>query len=307
MSVVQVITYASLLIAVLAMLAKALRYLRAPQHFRWELYPVPHERGRAEYGGSYLEELDWWTKKRHSDKLRELREMMAEIIFLKGVFHHNVRVWTFSFPFHLGLYLVIAWLLLLLGGSVLELAGVPVGQNAALPGAVVHYLTFFTGYIGLVLAGLGALGLFFWRASSKGQRAYNSPAEYFNLLFFVVVVAVTLISQVTLDQGFVGLRTYVGGLATFSKVVIASPLFVAEIVLISLLIMYIPLSRMSHFVAKYFLYHSVRWNDKPNVRGSALEKQLMKLLEQNVGWAGPHIQTGESWKAVVTKESHHEQ
>jgi hypothetical protein len=80
-----------------------------------------------------------------------------------------------------------------------------------------------------------------------------------------------------------------------------------EVVLISLLIMYIPLSRMSHFVAKYFLYHSVRWNDEPNLRGSALEKQLTKLMDEKVGWAGPHIQTGQPWKVVATKESNNEQ
>lgn len=305
MSVVQVITYASVFIAVVAMAAKALRYLRAPQHFRWELYPVPHEKGRAEYGGSYLEELDWWTKPRHTDKFKELREMMAEIIFLKGVFHHNTRVWTFSFPFHFGLYLTIGWLLLLLVGAILGIIGVQIGAGTL--GAIVHYLTFFSGYLGLVLSGIGALGLFLWRATNKGQRAYNSPAEYFNLLFFVVVVAVTLISHLTTDPGFAVLRAYVGSLVTFSAVSLPNLLTRVEIVLISLLIMYIPLSRMSHFVAKYFLYHSVRWNDEPNRRGSALEKQLMKLMDEKVTWAGPHIQTGQPWKVVATKESNHEQ
>ena len=105
MQVVQIITYAAVVISVLAMLRKAWRYFTAPTHFRWELYPVPHEKGRSEYGGSYLEELDWWSKKRHSDKLNELKEMAMEVLLLKGVFHHNRKVWNFSFPFHFGLYL----------------------------------------------------------------------------------------------------------------------------------------------------------------------------------------------------------
>ena len=105
MMAVQYVTYAAVAVAIVAMIAKALRYIRAPQHFRWELYPVPHERGRAEYGGSYLEELHWWTKPRHADRWREIKEMAAEILLLKGVYLHNRKVWRFSFPFHFGLYL----------------------------------------------------------------------------------------------------------------------------------------------------------------------------------------------------------
>ena len=34
-----------------------------PTHVRWEIYPVQHETtARAAYGGSYLEELNWWEK-----------------------------------------------------------------------------------------------------------------------------------------------------------------------------------------------------------------------------------------------------
>ena len=43
-----------------------------PMHVRWELYPVAHEKGRASYGGSYFEEVDWWTKPREVDKLGEV-------------------------------------------------------------------------------------------------------------------------------------------------------------------------------------------------------------------------------------------
>ena len=79
MSFVQYATYVAMAVSILAMLVKAFRYIKAPEHFRWELYPVPHEKGRADYGGSYLEELDWWTKARQSDKFRELSEMLQEI------------------------------------------------------------------------------------------------------------------------------------------------------------------------------------------------------------------------------------
>ncbi|RKX30359.1 MAG: nitrate reductase [Candidatus Zixiibacteriota bacterium] len=295
----QVITYVSIIVAVIAMIAKVLRYLTAPESFRWELYPVPHEKGRAEYGGSYLEELDWWSKPRHSDWFKEISEMMQEIFLLKGVYHNNKKVWTFSLPFHLGCYLTIGWLLFLLLGGILETAGVAVGTGGNTFASVIHYLTIIFGYAGLVLAGVGALGLFAWRSSNKAQRRYNSPAEYINLLIFVAVVTVTLISQLGADPSFTTLRSYVGSLVTFGAAPPLGTLMTIEIVMISLLIMYVPLTRMSHFVAKYFLYHSVRWNDEPNERGSKLEKRLMELLDQKVGWSGDHIKTGEKWIDIV--------
>ena len=299
MMVIQLITYASVFIAIAAMIIKAMRYARAPEHFRWELYPVPHEKGRAEYGGSYLEELDWWTKPRHSDMLKEIKEMMAEIFFLKGVFHHNRRVWTSSFPFHFGLYLCIGWLVLLLGGGILEKVGLKVAAEANWLGVIVHYFTIILGYAGLVLTGFGAFGLFIWRATNPGQKAYNSPAEYFNLIIFDIVIAITLVAQLSGDPSFSALRAYVGSLATFSTAPVLTTLMAIDIVLVSLLIMYIPLTKMSHFVAKYFLYHSVRWNDKPNAKGSAIEKRITELLQQKVGWKASHISTGKSWIEVV--------
>jgi len=302
MPFVQYATYVAVAVSILAMLAKAFRYLKAPEHFRWELYPVPHEKGRADYGGSYLEELDWWTKSRQSDKFRELSEMFQEIILLKGVYHNNKKVWIFSFPFHLGMYLCIGWLLLLLLGAILEANGIVIGATAGGIAQIVHYLTIICGYVGLVLSGLGAFGLFMWRLTDSRQRLYSSPSDYANLLLFDIVVVVALIAHGTSDPSFAALRGYVQALATISPATVTGTLFTAEILLVSLLILYIPLTRMSHFVAKYFLYHSVRWNDEPNFRGSAIEKRIIGLLGQKVGWGAPHIQTGQPWTEVLKGE-----
>ncbi|MEW5923114.1 MAG: respiratory nitrate reductase subunit gamma [Candidatus Zixiibacteriota bacterium] len=295
----QIVTYVSVLVAVIAMAAKALRYIMAPQSFRWELYPVPHEKGRAEYGGSYLEELDWWSKPRHADYIKEIKEMMEEIIFLKGVYRNNKKVWISSLPFHFGLYMTIGWLLLLLLGGILEVTGTSFGDGAGTLALIIHYLTIIFGYVGLVLAGIGALGLLIWRASSRAQRIYNSPAEYFNLIIFLIVVGIVLIAQLGSDPAFNMLRNYVGSLAAFSAASQLPTLLTVEVVLVSLLIMYIPLTRMSHFVAKYFLYHSVRWNDEPNERGSKIEKHIMELLNEKIGWSGEHVKTGKTWAEAV--------
>lgn len=306
MVAIQYLTIISVVVAFAAMIIKALRYATAPQSMRWELYPVPHEKGKAEYGGSYLEELDWWTKPRHKDLFNELKEMAAEVILLKGVFNHNKRAWCSSWPFHFGLYLCIGWLMLLLVGGLLEGAGVGISGQSDWWGQAVYYVTAGFGYAGLVLSGLGALGLLIWRSSDSSMRKFSSPIDYFNLVFFVVVAAVTLIGQMSLDPGHVLIRSYVSATATLSPVAAPGSLMALEIILISLLIMWIPLTRMSHFVAKYFLYHSVRWEDEPNMPGSKLDQVLQAQLGRKIGWGAPHIDSEKTWGEAVTENNENE-
>ncbi|MDP8240896.1 MAG: respiratory nitrate reductase subunit gamma [Candidatus Hatepunaea meridiana] len=306
MQIIQIFTYIAVVVAVLAMLIKALKYITAPLSFRWELYPVPHEKGRAEYGGSYLEELDWWSKKRKSSPFTELKEMASEIFFLKGVYRHNRRVWISSLPFHLGLYLCIGWLLLLLTGSIFEIFNISLCTSSCVLGSIIYYLTIPVGYIGLVLTALGAIGLLLWRLSDPAQRKYNSPADYINLLIVLAVVIVALAAHLTSDPVFDSLRAYVKSLLIFSPVLSPGILFTIELWLVAFLIMYIPLTRMSHFVAKYFLYHSVRWNDEPNERGGKIEKQLLKQFNQKVSWSASHIQSGKTWSEIGTETKNEE-
>ncbi|MCK5124646.1 MAG: nitrate reductase gamma subunit [candidate division Zixibacteria bacterium] len=307
MEAIQLVTYAAVAIGLVAITVKVFRYATVPESMRWELYPVPHEKGRAEYGGSYLEELDWWTKPRKKDMLNELKEMAQEILLLKGIFHHNKTVWTWSLPFHLGMYIGIGWLVLLIAGAILTITGNEVSQAAGGIGSLLHYATMILGYTAMVLTGIGALGLFFWRLGSKQQRGYSAPIEFFNLLFFDAVVVVALVCHFTVDPGFAVLRGYFVSLITFTPAGELAGWMQAEIILGSVLLAYIPLTRMSHFVAKYFIYHNVRWNDEPNVKGGKIEAQIIKSLSRKVGWSAPHIQTGKTWGEVVTEEPENEQ
>ena len=125
-------------------------------------------------------------------------------------------------------------------------------------------------------------------------------------MFFDIVIVIALVAQLTADPSFTYLRGYVHSLLTFNEASIPSTLFAVEIVIMSVLLMYIPLTRMSHFVAKYFLYHAVRWNDQPNERGSRLEKSLINMLNQKVSWAGPHIQAGKTWGEIVQETEKNE-
>ncbi len=307
MTGIQLFTYFAFLVAFIAILRKVLRYATAPESMRWELYPVPHEKGRAEYGGSYFEELDWWTKERETDLFNELKEMFSEIVFLKGIFHHNKKVWNSSFPFHFGLYMTIGWLVLLMTGGILEaFFGMTVDSQGGFFSTAVYYLTIPLGFGGLALAGLGAFGLFIWRSTDKTQKKFNAPIDFFNLIAFTVTAAVALAASIMYDPTFSFLRSYTGSLLTFSAISSPNVLLTAEIILLAFLTLLIPITKMSHFVAKYFLYHSVRWNDQNNERGSKIEKNILELLNKQVGWSADHIRTGKTWGEVITEPKNEE-
>jgi hypothetical protein len=78
----------------------------------------------------------------------------------------------------------------------------------------------------------------------------------------------------------------------------------ASLVLLGLLMAYIPLTHMSHFVGKYFAYHAIRWNDEPNLRGGKQEAGIHEMLAQPITWAAPHIKGDgkKTWVDAATEE-----
>ncbi len=285
-----VVAYAAILVFVVAVIGRFVMFARLPMHLRWELYPVAHEGGKkAEYGGSYLEEFEWWTKPRETSLIGELKVMIPEILFLVALKEHNKKMWTRSFPFHFGLYLVIACTVLMILSALLDLlwSGYAGGGLAGLIAKVVPVL----GVAGPVMIVGGALGLLGQRLTARELKPFTSPADLFNLVFFVVAFGAALLFFATADRDFGLVSGFVADLmsANFTGFEAAGPLLPLTAVLLSLLLAYIPLTHMSHFVGKYFAYHSIRWNDEPNLPGSETEKAIPDLLTQNLSWSAPHI------------------
>ncbi|MFC1564672.1 respiratory nitrate reductase subunit gamma [candidate division KSB1 bacterium] len=299
MTALYLFTYVSILFFFLLIIGKMIKYSSMPIHLRWELYPVAHEGKKAEYGGSYYEDSKFWEKEREKSKFLEMKEMLEEIVFLKGVFIHNRPLWYFSFPFHFGLYMLIAVLVFIVFGAIAIMAGTSVAaEGTSLIGMAIYYLTIITGYSGVILTVFGSLGLFMKRLTDKNLRLYNSPIEYVNLLFICLVAVSLLFNDVRTD--FSINRSYIAGLFTFDTTLNYPTMYVAHVIISAALFIYLPLTRMTHFVAKYFLYHNVKWDDELNVKGSKLQKRIIEALNYGVSWSAPHMKTGKTWAEVAT-------
>jgi len=307
-SILLVVAYACVAAFVAAVVHRFIKISSMPMHLRWELYPVAHEKGRADYGGSYLEESDWWTKPRESSKLGELKVMIPEILLLAGVWEHNRSQWIRSFPFHFGLYLLVGLIGLLLLGGIATAAGASVSPDGGLVWSAVYHLTYIVGFAGLGLGLIGSFALLARRLFDEDYAEYTKKGDYFNLAFFVVTLLVALAAHAVADPTFVGLRGYVTNLVTFDFAAAnagsASVLSLggAEIVLGCLLLAYIPLTHMSHFFTKWFMYHDIRWSDEPNFKGSKIEKKIQEALQYPVSWSAPHIRGDgkKNWVDVAT-------
>jgi len=301
-----VVAYLGVVFFIIACIARFMMWAKMPMHMRWELYPVAHEGGgKAAYGGSYLEETDWWKKKREVSLFGELKVMVPEILFLVALRENNKKLWTRSFPFHFGLYLVGGVTALMLLGGVI--AGY-LPESIAVPTAkIIAVVVPFLGGAGLVLGILGAIGLFM-RRRGRELRDYTAPADLFNLIFFIVAFGVALVTFVGFDRNFSMVETFILNLMTFNLAPVGSGtgavMLTLSVVLLALLTAYIPTTHMSHFIGKYFAYHAIRWSDEPNLAGGHQEKTIEELLSRPVSWSAPHINADgkKSWLDVTLED-----
>lgn len=301
MVVLQLVAYVSVLIFVVAVVARFIRIQRYPLHIRWEIQPVPHEGPRSLHGGSKMEESEWWTKEHKSDIAMELRFMIPEMLFLKALFEHNRRLWYWSFPFHFGLYLCAGFAGLLILGALLDLMGLLGGVVFAGWMAV----TAVFGALGLLLGIVGCVGMITMRISDEGLKPFTTVSHFFNLGFILVTLLVTAEAWLAFDRDLSAMRAFIAGLITFNPDVAAVGAWTASSVLLaSLLIAYIPLTHMSHFFTKWFTWHKIRWDDEENVKGGRIEKLVENALQYPVSWSAPHINADgkKSWADLATEE-----
>lgn len=261
---------------------KIYRVATSPLNVRWEVYPVPHEEGeRRHYGGSYMEEVDWAKKSRAGSLVAELVEMGQEIFLLQRVRKYNpYGIWILSMAMHWGLYLGAAFLALLI-----------IENFVALP--VLALLTTLVGVAAFALGTLGALGLMVKRATDRNLNLYTAPIDYFNLLWLAAIFVLGLASF-AVNRSFAAHRAYIGSVLTFTPT--PTPMLVALTFLVfELFVIYMPFSKLIHYFAKYFTYHSQLWDDAFKTKGSPTDRKVQEQLAYTVAWSAPHIVQGKSW------------
>ena len=300
MAGVQIATYILALIFVVAFAAKMIKYQKMPTHLRWELYPVAGESKRP-WGGSYLEETKWWDKphEKHSF-LGEMKFMAKEIFYFKEYLESNRSLWKIVYPFHLGVFLFMAFFMLIVVGAITMQLDTAVSSDAGAWGTLIYYLTLIVGIAALVLGTIGSLALLIRKITDATMSPYTRRVEYFNIVLVLAVFATGLISWIAFDSNFENTRAYMQSLFTFDTGVAGiDALTSVHIILLAVFLAYMPFTNVMHFFAKHFTFNSVRWEDKPQLRGSDLERKLFPNLQQPVTWSAPHMKNIHAWSDVA--------
>ncbi len=272
-------------------LKKAMYYAKMPQHGRQDLYPIPVESDeKMHYGGSYMEEDKWYEKERHHNLKGEIIDMLVEMLFIKKLFVNQNNFWWLSYSLHLGMYAAIAWSVLLVVG-----AWLPAGILAT----IVTLLVTVAGLVAGVLMTVGGIGLLYKRLCVREYKIYTTPQEIFNLVILLAVGLTGLLTWYTTGMSFEYGYCMVKAMFTFKPLgaMFANgvpAMLVIHILLLGFISFYIPLTKLSHYVGKFFTFHKVIWDNEPNMPGSKIEANILAAQQKPkdpnaLKWAAPHI------------------
>lgn len=268
--------------------ARMIKYIKSsPQHIRWELYPIPHERPeRAAYGGSYMEETDWWTKARHVDHREEIRAILQEVLFLENTYKNNQSLWLRSFPFHWGMYFLMGGTIILIFATILEFCGAsPESGFLVFIGNVINAVVF----IGALCIMGGGIALLERRFSDPGLKRYTAFEQAANLVSFIIFGILTLCAWSFNASYYDVAMNFIYNLCAANFVPLGSTWFVMNMLAGFCVLVFIPISNMRHLFMKYFMYHDIRWGDKATVYSKKNQQLIDVDLNLQENWDAPHI------------------
>lgn len=280
---------------------KIAKYLKAsPLHIRWELYPIPHEGPeRAAYGGSYMEESNWWTKPRHVNHWEDIKAILVEVLCLHSTWEHNKPLWIRSYPFHCGMYLLMGGTIILVFCTFLQVCGV--SSNCGFMifiGNVINAIVMLGGFC---IAG-GGIALLMRRMEDKGLKRYTAFEQVANLVSFIIFGILTLCAWTFNPDYYTLARNYIYNLFTANYVPLGSGWFVLNMLAGYCVLIFIPITNMGHLIMKYFMYHDIRWGDEATIYSEKNQKTINEMLQYSENWAAPHVSgDGEkTWEQVAT-------
>lgn len=280
-----ILTICVAFIFVTIMAYRVISFAHRPVHLRWELAPVPRDKGKTGYGGSYLEDFEWWQKPRKITRIAPVVYMLREILTMKSVCENNRSLWPLSVSLHAGIYLIILALVFYLINALLMIAGAPQG--------VIDVFLTITAVIvaaGCIIGIIGAAGLILKRALDADYSSYSTFSSYFKLVLLLAVFASGGISMLMPGGYALEMSRFTEGIITLETNISVSVASAVHILISFLFVLYLPFTNMVHFITKHFTYYGVRWNDKPLDGKTAVRVKELQVLKSN--WSAGHASEG---------------
>jgi nitrate reductase gamma subunit len=300
-----VLTYFAYVFIITMYSAKLVKITRMPVHLRWELYPVIYE-PKNRYGISYYEDIKEWQKNRQKTVRRGVIYLLMENFKFSEYFKRKRGYWLVMFPWHIGFILIVAFHILCFFGALVMVADIPVAaESVFVLGRVFYYLILLAGLISFIAGAFGSIGLIIKRLSDRDLKSFATRQNYFSYFFTLVVFISGLYAWYFVDPAFSQYREFWKGMVTLSPAHV-EPATAGHIILFALFLIYLPFTRSLHYITKFFAYLWVRWDDRPNLRESKMEKNIEEWFNRPVSWSAPHIRSGRTWAEITSENMNHE-
>ena len=297
-----VLTYFAYLFIIVMYTRKVIKIARMPAHLRWELYPVAYE-PRSRYGSAHREDGQAWQKSHRRTMRKGISYLLSENFKFSEYFKSNLSYWLALFPWHIGFIFIIGFHVLCFFSAVAMVAGIPVTvASANLLGRIFYYAILLIGVISFIAGAFGSVGLIIKRLTDKNLKVFATPQNYFGYVFTLFVFLSGLYAWIFIDPAFTAYREFWKGLLTFNPPTV-EPATAAHIILFSLFLIYLPFTRSLHYITKFFAFLWIRWDDRPNSRGSKIESNIIDSLNKPVDWSGPHITSGKTWAEIASESA----
>ncbi len=281
---------------------KTIQYAKMPLHLRWDLYSIIHQDGRG-HVGSYYEDLERWTGPHRKRFVKSILFLLKDNFYLGEYFHQNRGYWYVLFPWHVGFLLIITFNALCFFAAFSMVLGLSVSpESPNIVGRILYHSILFAGVGSFITGSFGSMGMILKRLSSRELRAYASPMNYFNYVFLLTLFMSGFCAWYFVDPMFSEYREFWKGLVTLSPRDVQLA-WAIHIVLVALVKLYLPFTRSMHYIARFFAFLWIQWDDRPNLRGSKIEKNVQKWLNQPVSWSAPHIQSGQKWTDLALERT----
>ena len=126
------------------------------------------------------------------------------------------------------------------------------------------------------------------------------------MAWFSVTFALLLAGEWLRPAGSPGVPSFLRGAARFDTGLELPGVLAAGLVSGTGLLAYIPMTHMAHFIAKYFTYHQVRWDERSAEAGGTLESRIAEYLMYRPTWSARHMGPGNrTWAEIATTNPTH--
>jgi nitrate reductase gamma subunit len=140
---------------------------------------------------------------------------------------------------------------------------------------------------------IGSVGLIIKRITVQDLKLYTTPVEHFHLLWLVAIFGLGFVSW-GFDPDFSGHQAYISNMLRFQPGFV-SPGTVAMFFVLQAFAIYMPFSKLIHYVIKHFTFTETLWDDAFNTKGSTKDRLIERQLALKKEWAAPHFSGDKTW------------